>query len=111
MTFLGERLREERERLDLSQEAFAEWADSNRRTVLSWEQGHTAPDGFRLMKLASAGVDVVYVLTGQRGSALLSREETALLDNYRNSTDEGRRLLRETGAAFAQPPAKRRKQA
>jgi len=71
--------------------------------VLSWEQGKTAPDGFRIMKMAGAGVDVVYVLTGQREAALLSREETALVDHYRNSPPESRRLLRETAAAFAQP--------
>jgi len=111
MSSLGERLREERERLGLSQAAFAELADTFRQTVLSWERGKTAPDGFRLMKLAAAGVDVVYVMTGQREATLLSREETALVDNYRHSSPDSQRILRETSATFAQPVSGRRRKA
>jgi len=109
--FPGERLREERERLGWSQTTLAEYGATNLRTVGAWERGETSPNGVRLMKLAAAGVDVVYVLTGRRAAALLSPEETALVDNYRHSSPDSQRILRETGAAFAQPVSARKRKA
>jgi len=107
----GARLDAERERLGLSQTALAALAGTTKRTVFSWEKGKTAPDAFQLMQLRSAGMDVVYILTGQRGGDLLRPDESALLDNYRHSNSEGQRLLRDTSAVFAQPAGGKRKRA
>ena len=63
---IGKRLREERERLGLSQPAFAAVAGTTKQTLFSWETGKTAPDGFQLAALATTGADVLYILTGQR---------------------------------------------
>lgn len=63
---IGERLREERERMGMSQPKFAALAGTTKQTLFSWESGKTAPDGFQLAALAGAGVDVVYVLTSRR---------------------------------------------
>lgn len=68
---IGERLREERERLGLSQPKFAALVSTTKQTLFSWETGKTAPDGFQLAALAAAGVDVLYILTGQSSSAVL----------------------------------------
>jgi len=111
MTSLGERLCAERNHLGLSQAALAEFANTTRRTVLSWEQGKTAPDGFQIMQMADAGVDVVYVLTGQRSGAMLAPDEGALLDNYRHSSPDSQRILRETSATFAQHVTPHRRRA
>jgi transcriptional regulator with XRE-family HTH domain len=60
---IGNRLREERKRLGMSQPVFAEIASTTKQTLFSWESGKTAPDCFQLAAFASAGVDVLYVLT------------------------------------------------
>jgi len=110
MTDIGGRLREEREHLGLSQPELAEIAETSRHTVMSWEQGKTSPDAARLIKMGVAGMDVVYILTGQRGG-VLAPDESALLDNYRHSAPDSQRILRETSAAFAQPVSGKRKRA
>ena len=104
---IGERLREERERLGLNQTDFAAVGGIGRKTQFNYESGERAPDGAYLAAIAAAGADVLYILTGQRsGTAVpppaLKPEEAALLDNYRHSPEDQQRLLRETSAAFAQ---------
>ncbi len=87
---IGERLREERDRLGLSQPKFAALAATTKQTLFSWETGKTAPDGFQMAALAAAGVDVQFVLTGQRSSAALAPEEQALLSMYRAASKDTR---------------------
>ncbi|OHX10282.1 MULTISPECIES: helix-turn-helix transcriptional regulator [Chromobacterium] len=60
------RLKEERERLGLTQEVFADKAGAKRRTLVDWEKGVSSPTAVQLAALAAAGVDVQYVLLGQR---------------------------------------------
>ena len=60
------RLREERDRLGLTQEVFADAAGAKRRTLVDWEKGVSSPTAVQLSALAAVGVDVQYVLTGQR---------------------------------------------
>ncbi|WP_154662585.1 helix-turn-helix domain-containing protein [Solimonas flava] len=62
----GERLREERTRLGLSQPAFGEIAGAAKRTVIDWEKGVSSPTVMQLSALMAAGVDALYVLTGVR---------------------------------------------
>lgn len=101
---LGDRIRTERERLGLSQTDFARVAGDTKQTVFSWETGKTAPSGIQLAALAEKGADVLYIITGTRAIASLTHEEAALLDNYRAASEDGRRALRATGSALAQPP-------
>lgn len=103
---LGERLREERERLGLSQPNFAAIAGTTKQTLFSWESGKTAPDGFLLGAYASAGVDVLYVITGQRSRAvaevdLLPADERVLVDNYRRCNTDAKRNLIQTSALLS----------
>lgn len=101
---LGNRIREERERLGLTQEEFCEIAGCGRRTLVEWEAGNTSPKAEQLSVLADHAVDVYYVLTGIRiGSAtVLSARESALVDNYRASPEEAKQALETTSAALAQ---------
>jgi transcriptional regulator with XRE-family HTH domain len=103
---LGERLKEERERLGLSQTNFAKIAETTKKTVFSWETGKTAPSGFQLVSLAAAGVDTHYILTGTRNVGDLTPEEVALVDNFRNSPEVGKEAIRRTSFALAQPGVK-----
>jgi transcriptional regulator with XRE-family HTH domain len=70
--FLGARLREERERLGLSQLAFGALADVSLRTEQDWERGVSAVKSDFLTVVAQHGVDVLYVVTGERLSAKLT---------------------------------------
>ncbi|WP_140919145.1 helix-turn-helix transcriptional regulator [Limnobaculum xujianqingii] len=60
------RLKEERERLGLTQPQLAEVANASKRTVIEWEKGATSPSAVQLSALSFVGVDVQYVLTGKR---------------------------------------------
>ena len=63
---IGSRLREERERLDFSQQAFANLGGASMRAEQDWERGVSAPKADFLAVAATHGVDVLYVLTGRR---------------------------------------------
>lgn len=113
---IGDRLREERERLGLSQVALADACGVTMRSLRNYEKNDRQPDASFLASLASTGADVLYILTGQRSAAAppappLKPEEAALLDNYRHSPEEQQRLLRATSAAFAQHPRKGKRSA
>lgn len=77
---IGERLREERDRLGHSQPKFAAIAETTKQTLFSWETGKTAPDGNQLAAFAAAGVDVLYVLTGDRIGARSSKKPSESSD-------------------------------
>lgn len=61
---IGDRLKEERERLKMTQPQFAEAAGAAKRTLIEWEKGTTSPNAVQLSALQKIGVDVFYVLTG-----------------------------------------------
>lgn len=105
---IGSRLKEERDRLGMNQTDFAALAGADRKTQFNYETGKHPPHAAYLAAVAAAGVDVLYVITGQRGGPMLRPDEAALLDNYRNSPEEKRAAIREVGAAFAQPPKRGR---
>lgn len=103
---LGKRLREERERLGLSQTALAALGGAKMRTLQDWERGLSAVQAEFLAAVGAHGVDVQYIITGhalfegKQGTALRA-EEAALLENYRASDDEGRAAARKVMAALA----------
>ena len=82
---IGERLKEERERLGFNQPAFAELAGAKKRTLIDWEKGVSSPTALQLAALMENGVDVPYVLMGERDptSPKLDVTEMALLANFR----------------------------
>lgn len=63
---IGKRLREERERLKLSQPSMAGAAGTTKQTQYAYETDKTPPKASYLAKVASLGVDVGYVITGVR---------------------------------------------
>ena len=65
MTDIGDRLKEERARLELTQEKFGELCGAKKRTQINYEQNKNMPDATYLAKAANIGVDVQYVLTGE----------------------------------------------
>lgn len=91
---IGERLREEREGLGKTQGDFAAMTASagvpgaTRQSQARYEKGLASPSAAYLAVIASAGVDVRYVLTGDRegpAPVALSGEEGLLLQYYRDA--------------------------
>lgn len=60
---IGERLKEERERLGLSQPALIQ---GHPRSQVRYEKGERSPDANYLARVAEAGADVSYIVTGKR---------------------------------------------
>lgn len=105
---ISKRLKEDRERLDWSQEKMADLAGCSRRAVVDWENEESTalPKAEQLEKLAEHGMDVYYVLTGQRiGSVtVLSVRESALVENYRAAPEDAKQVLEKTSTYLAQSP-------
>lgn len=69
----GLRIKEERQRLDFSQELLAEKLGLSRRTIIGWEKDDSSPTAVQLFALHELGFDVNYIITGQK----VSRDESA----------------------------------
>ncbi|HFF2123535.1 TPA: helix-turn-helix transcriptional regulator [Pseudomonas aeruginosa] len=76
---IGERLKEERERLAFTQPAFAAVAGTTKKSQIDYEKDVTQPKAGYLADVARLGVDVQYVVTGVRSVAALSSDERELL--------------------------------
>lgn len=83
---IGERLREERERLGLSQLAFGEMGGVKKLAQLKYEKGERAPDAIYLSAVSKIGVDVQYVITGERSAAAMTNDERELIESYRGAS-------------------------
>ena len=80
------RLKEERERFNMSQEAFAAVGGVQKRTQINYESGVRKPDLEYLERLSKIGVDVLYIVTGERSvdiASNLTSDEDVLLNAYR----------------------------
>lgn len=67
---VGSRLREERERLGLNQEAFARLTPiGTRQSQSNYEKDASSPDAKYFAAIAAAGADVLYIITGERRSS------------------------------------------
>ena len=111
-----DRLREERERLALSQQALAEKCGVTARSQRNYESGERNPDSAYLAAIAAAGADVLYILTGQRSQPVppaqeLPRQEQEWLALYRNSSEEVRAALKAAGNELTKPAKARGKAA
>lgn len=65
---IGERLRAERLRLGMTQPQFAAAAGVSKTSQVNYEQGDRSPDAEYLLLVSRVGVDVTFVVTGQRAS-------------------------------------------
>lgn len=88
---IGERLREERQRLGLTQPEMGALASVGKQAQLRYEAGERSPDAQYLEAVAARGVDVLYVLTGRRDAGALSPEEQTLIGYYREAAPAVRR--------------------
>lgn len=100
---IGERIKEERERLGLSQAEFAALADSTRKTLFNWESGAATPNTTALAAWAAHGLDVLYVVTGQRSPSMPATDpaEQVLLESYRRCGSQAKQNLIQTAALLS----------
>lgn len=66
MSIFGERLRQERQRLGLSQEEFGEAGGVKKVAQSNYETGKRRPDSEYLERVSSLGVDVQFLFSGMR---------------------------------------------
>ncbi|MGB4065370.1 MAG: helix-turn-helix transcriptional regulator [Azonexus sp.] len=80
---IGERLREERKRLKMTQAVFAELGGIGVSALKMYEGNERDPGALFLSAIAGEGCDAQYVITGDRSSNALAADEQVLLDGYR----------------------------
>jgi transcriptional regulator with XRE-family HTH domain len=85
---IGERLRELREAKHLNQEAFGALGGVSIKTQNRYEMGGRKPTFDYLEALAAAGVDVVYLLTGDTDPRKLPERENEMLRAWRAMSTE-----------------------
>ncbi|UUQ64307.1 helix-turn-helix domain-containing protein [Pseudomonas fuscovaginae UPB0736] len=105
MSGIGSRLRQERERLGLSQKAFGEIGGVEANAQGKYESGDRAPKADYLSRVAERGVDVLYVLTGGRTPTLvdnLSSSEEKVLGSYRTLRKEDQEAIRQLTTTLAE---------
>ncbi|MBH3371907.1 MULTISPECIES: helix-turn-helix domain-containing protein [Pseudomonas] len=101
---IGERLREERVRLGYNQGDFAAIAGVAKTSQFNYEKGDRSPDATYLSAVAQKGVDVLYVVTGERRpepAGSLSEDEARLVERYRLMSNEGRSTINSVSEALA----------
>ena len=83
---IGDRLKEERSRLGLSQTDLGAAGGVGKTTQINYEKGAGSPDAKYLSAVASLGVDILYVVTGvatpQVAEGFTATENT-LISQYR----------------------------
>lgn len=65
LSTIGGRLRAERQRLRMTQPAFAALAGASKGAQLKWEKGQAWPNATALAAFAVAGADICYIVTGK----------------------------------------------
>ena len=92
---IGERLREEREKIGYSQEKLGAIGGVQKRAQINYEAGERQPDAAYLRGVAQVGIDVQYVLLGVRSANLM---EVFVSDDFVKETnsEHARKALAET---------------
>ena len=104
MSGIGSRLRQERERLGMSQKAFGVIGGVEANAQGKYENGDRAPKADYLSRVAERGVDVLYVLTGTPTPTLvdnLSQIEEKVLVSYRVLQKEDQDAIRRLTTTLA----------
>lgn len=105
---VGERLREERERLGLNQTEFGVLLGVSRGTQKNYELGASALDLRYVTALEEKGVDAAFVLTGRRATPLgqmFTDAEQELIRQYRSIPEDDQKSIRRFLKALADDAA------
>tara|TARA_R110002124_G_scaffold128157_7_gene288569 strand:+ start:414 stop:791 length:378 start_codon:yes stop_codon:yes gene_type:complete len=86
MSNIGERVRQERQRLGFNQEDFAALAECSKKSQIHWEKSFgPTPNANVLAAWAKVGADVQFIVTGTVGNRgePISQDEALWLDCFR----------------------------
>lgn len=103
MSSIGDRLREERERLDFNQTAFGAIGGVQKQAQLKYEKGERHPDALYLEAVAKVGADVQFIVTGERCPGSLTSDENELLSHFRSAPLAVKAAMLAAGKAGAAP--------
>jgi transcriptional regulator with XRE-family HTH domain len=104
MDVFGERLKSERSRLGLNQAEFAALGGVKQHAQFQYEKGMRRPNSDYLGGIATADVDVCYLLTGERASRLGNGDEQRVVAGFRALDARKREALLALLEAFAELP-------
>ena len=108
---VGERLKEERERLGLNQTEFGALLGVSRGTQKNYELGANSLDLRYVAALEEHNVDAAYVLTGRRSTPigqLITTAEEELIKQFRTITPFDQEAIRRFLQAMADDAARHR---
>lgn len=99
---IGDRLLEERKRLNYNQPNLAALAGIHKNTLIDYEKNRRPPDSDFLAAIAAVGADVQYIIIGKRSinineqSAMYSirPDQKTLLDNYEHCSQEDKDAIK-----------------
>lgn len=95
---IGERLREEREKIGYSQQKLSAIGGVQKRAQIHYESGERQPDAAYLRGIAQVGIDLQYVLIGLRSANLM---DAMLSDEFVEETSTERSISRSDALAQA----------
>ncbi len=90
---VGRRLAEAREAIGLNQERFAALGGVKKGAQGLYETGQRAPDASYLLKLNEHGIDIAYILTGQRQAPQESAEMRRFVARFAQLSRRERRAI------------------
>ncbi|MDH0894671.1 MULTISPECIES: transcriptional regulator [unclassified Pseudomonas] len=102
---IGCRLQEERKRIGLNQDVFAREVGLGKRTLAGYEGGTGEIGAVALALAAELGVDVLYVVTGERkpqAADSINAAEAKVLECYRALPAADQGVLERTAAVLAE---------
>jgi len=99
---MGNRIREERERMGWSQQAAANAVGIRREMWAKYEAG-SEPGAKALAGMTAAGVDIIYILTGKRQTETqpISTDDHALLQDFHAAPVQVREGVKTALSAFS----------
>lgn len=87
---------------------FSERSGINYRSVQNYMRGDREPNSEAYLKFAQLGININWLLTGEGemfvgGSSInhLTQQEQALLEDYRESNEQGKEAIEKTASALA----------
>ena len=105
MLNIGERLRGERVRLGFNQADFAAIAGVAKTSQFNYEKGDRSPDAAYLAAVSEKGVDILYVVIGQRvpvAEPTLSPDEVEMVEHVRTLDEDDKGAVKRLLRAFSQ---------
>lgn len=105
MKDLGSRLKEERKSLGLSQQEFGAIGGVEANAQGKYESGERIPRSDYLAALGKHGVDILYVLSGDRtpiATDTLDEDERAIITHYRALSEEDQQAILQLATSLSE---------